>query len=114
MLSPGDANTALRLVARELAKDLDVIEFTDSVRVNTLRKMLDQQFGAKAWDVMNRLWRATPASPGAPAPNEDLSHCSPGVRECPRSMPAWLREFHQQISQEQRLLQSMGGWPGGS
>ena len=76
MLSPVDANTALRLVARELAKDLDVIEFTDSVRVNTLRKMLDQQFGAKAWDVMNRLWRAAPPSPGAPAPNEDRTNPS--------------------------------------
>jgi len=37
MLSPVDANTALRLVARELAKDLDVIEFTESVRVSCSR-----------------------------------------------------------------------------
>jgi len=43
------------LVAGELGKDLDVVQFSDSVRVNTLRKMLDQQFGAKVWDVMNRL-----------------------------------------------------------
>jgi len=28
-------------------------EFPDSVRVNTPRKMLDQQFGAKVWDVMD-------------------------------------------------------------
>jgi hypothetical protein len=112
MLSPGDANTALRLVARELAKDLDVIEFTDSVRVNALRKVLSERFGAKAWDVTNKLWRAAPASPDAPIPHEDQSHCSPGVRDCPRSMPAWRREFHPEISNEQRLLESTGGWCG--
>jgi hypothetical protein len=28
-------------------------------------------------------------------------------------MPAFRREFHQEISNEQRLLESMGGWPGG-
>jgi hypothetical protein len=77
LLSPRDANTALRLVACELGKDSDVVLFTDTVRVNTLRKMLDQQFGAKVWDVMNRLWRATPASPGAPAANEDQSQLAP-------------------------------------
>jgi len=35
-----------------------------------------------------------------------------GVRGCPRSIPAWRREFHQEISNEQRLLESIGGWPG--
>ena len=50
MLSPVDANTALRLVGRELAKDLDVVDFTESVRVNALRKTMDQCFGATtAW-----------------------------------------------------------------
>ena len=67
-------------------------EFPDSVRVNTLRKMLDQQFGAKVWDVMDMLLRAAPPSPGAPTPNEDQSHCSLGVQDCPRSMPAWRRD----------------------
>ena len=111
MLSPGDVNTALRLVARELGKDLDLIEFTESLRVNTLRKMLDG-WGAEVWHVINRLWRAAPASPDAPTPNEDQSHCYPGVKDCPRSMLAWRREFHQEISNEQRLLESMGGWCG--
>jgi hypothetical protein len=87
MLLPRDANTALGLAARKLGKDSDVVQFSDGVRVNTLRKMLDE--GAKVWEVMNKLWRVAPASPGAPAPNEDQSHCSPGVRDCPRSMPAW-------------------------
>jgi len=45
LVSPRDANTALRLVACELGKDSGVVQFSDSVRVNTLRKMLDQQFG---------------------------------------------------------------------
>jgi hypothetical protein len=111
LVSPRDANTALRLVAFELGKDLDVIEFTESLRVNTLRKMLDG-WGVEVWHVMNRLWRAAPASPGAPIPNADQSHCSPGARDCPRSMPTWRRGFHQEISNEQRLLESMGGWCG--
>jgi len=48
----------------------------------------------------------------APIQNEDQSHCSPGLKGCPRSMPAWRREFHQEISNEQRLLESMGAWCG--
>jgi hypothetical protein len=112
LLSSRDANTALCLVAFELGKGSDVVRFSDSVRVNTLRKMLDQQFGAKAWDVINRLWRAAPPSLGAPTPNEDQSYCSPGLKDCPRSMPAWRREFNQQGESEQRLLESMGSWCG--
>jgi len=80
LVSSMDANTALRLVAFELGKDSDVVRFSDSVRVNTLRKMLDQQFGAKVWDVMDMLLRAAPPSPGAPTPNEDQSHCSSEYR----------------------------------
>ena len=56
LVSPRDANTALRLVAHELGKDSDGVQFSDNVRVNTLRKMFDQQFGAKVWHAMNRLW----------------------------------------------------------
>ena len=62
-------------------------EFPDSVRVNTLRKMLDQQFGAKVWDVMDMLLRAAPPSPGAPTPNEDQSHCSSEYRTV--RAPCW-------------------------
>jgi hypothetical protein len=28
------------------------------------------------------------------------------------AMPAWRREFHQEISNEQRLLEGIGGWCG--
>jgi hypothetical protein len=113
LLSPRDANTALGLVARELSVEANVLgKFSESVRVSTLRKMLGERFGAKVWDVMNKLWRAAPASPGAPVPNEDQSQASPGVRDCLRSMPAWRREFHQEFSHEQRFLEEIGGWPG--
>ena len=111
LLSAGDVNIALRLVARELGKDLDVTQFRENLRVNTLRKMLDG-WGAEVWQVMNKLWRAAPPSPGAPVPNKDQSHCSPGVQECPRSMPAWRRELHQEYNHEQRLLESIGAWSG--
>ena len=112
MISPKYAASAVRLIARELGKDSDVVQYSESVRVATLRKMLEAQFGAKVWDVMNKLWRATSASPGAPAPNEDQSHCSPGVQDCPRSMPSWRREFYSEASDEQRLLEGIGGWCG--
>jgi hypothetical protein len=113
MLPTQDANIAVRLVARELGLSSDLSLFTESVRVNTLRTTLDKRFGAAAaWRVMNELWRSAPASPGAPQPNGDQSHCSPGVLECPRSMPAWRLEFHQEVSNEQRLLESFGGWCG--
>ena len=85
LVSPTDANTAVRLVARELGKDLALAQFTESLRVNTLRKILDG-CGAEVWQVMNKLWRAAPPSPDAPVPNEDQSHCSPGVEDCPPSM----------------------------
>jgi hypothetical protein len=107
-----DANTALRLVAHKLSTQYNGADFTETVRVDALRKALLSRFGAKAWDVMNKLQRGAPASADAPAPNEDQSHCSSGVRDCPRTMPAWRREFHQEASNERRLLESMGGWCG--
>ena len=58
----------------ELGKDLDVVKFTESVRVNALRKIMAQCFGTtEAWQAMNKLWRAAPASPRAPQPSEDQS-----------------------------------------
>jgi hypothetical protein len=107
-----DANTALRLVAHELSTHCNGADFIETVRAGVLRKALFSRFGAKGWDVMDKLWRAAPASPGAPVPNEDQSHCSPGVQECLRSIPAWRRQFHQEISNEQRLLEGIGGWCG--
>jgi hypothetical protein len=75
LVSPSDANTALRLVASELSTDLDVIESTESIRVNTLREVLDAWFGAGAWPAMNKLWRSALASPGAPQPSEARVSC---------------------------------------
>ena len=102
LVSSTDANTALRLVARELSTHCNGADFIETVQAGALRKALSERFGAKVWDVVNKLWRAAPASPGAPTPNEDQSYCSPGLKDCPRSMPAWRREFHQ----EARLLYS--------
>jgi hypothetical protein len=45
LVSPGDANTALRLVARALGKDCNVVQFSDSGRANALLKMLNECFG---------------------------------------------------------------------
>jgi hypothetical protein len=79
LLSPGDANTALRLVARELPIGNANVsgEFSGTVRAGALRKALSECFGAAAWPAMNKLWRSAPLSPGGVAANEDLSHCSP-------------------------------------
>jgi hypothetical protein len=73
LVSPGDANTALRLVANELLTHCTKTDFTGTIRVSALRKALLSRFGVKVWDVMNKLWRAAPASPDAPQPSEDQS-----------------------------------------
>jgi hypothetical protein len=93
LVSSTDANTGLRLVAHELSTHCNGADFIETIRADALRKALSERFGAKVWDVMNKLWRAAPASPGAPVPNEDQSQASPGVRDCPRSMAARRREF---------------------
>ena len=84
-----------------------------ALRGGELRKLLGERFGhAEAEQTMAGLWRAASVEPGALQSNEDPSRLTPGVRDCPRSMPAWRREFHQEISNQQRLLESMGGWCG--
>jgi hypothetical protein len=108
LVSPRDANTALRLVACELGKDLDVIEFTESIRVNTLRKVLDQRFGAGAWPAMNKLWRSAPASPGVPPPNEDQSRLPPGPLPADRRQPRWIAELHDPDRIEREWLLDRG------
>jgi hypothetical protein len=112
LVSPRDANTALRLVACELGKDSDVVLFTDSVRVNTLRKMLDQQFGAKVWDVMNKLWRASPASPGAPLPSEDQSQLPAGPLPVGCNQPRWIRELNELSGPERAWMVENRLWCG--
>ena len=112
LVSSMDANTALRLVAFELGKDSDVVRFSDSVRVNTLRKMLDQQFGAKVWDVMNKLWRAAPASPGAPLPSEDQSQLPAGPLPVGCNQPRWIRELNELGGPERAWMVENGLWCG--
>ena len=112
LVSPGDANTALRLVACELGKDSGVVQFTDSVRVNTLHKILDQQFGPKVWDVMNKLWRAAPANPGAPQPREDQSQLPTGPLPVGRNQPQLIRELDEPGGAERAWLIENGLWCG--
>ena len=94
MLSPRDASLAVQLVARELGVNCDGSGFTESVRVHTLRKMLDERFGsAAAWQAMNTLWRSAPPSPGAPQPSEDHSRLPPGPKPA-ASQPRWIVDLH--------------------
>jgi len=113
LLSPADANTALRLVARELSLEASVpAEFSESVRINTLRKMLAERFGAKVWDVMNKLWRAAPASPGAPQPSEDQSREPTGSLPVSRNQPRWIGELNEPGGSERAWLIDNGLWCG--
>jgi hypothetical protein len=113
LLSAGDVILAFRLVAEQLQIPMQQSNPFGSMRAGALRKLFRERFGhVEAEQAMVALWRSTPREAGTPVPNEDQSQASPGVRDCPRSMPAWRREFHQEVSQEQRLLESMGGWCG--
>jgi hypothetical protein len=107
LLSAGDVNIALRLVARELGKDSDVTQASESLRVKELRKMLDG-WGADVWHVMNKLWRAAPASPGAPLPAPDQSQLPPGPREEGRNQPRWVRDLHDPDRVEREWLSGQG------
>jgi hypothetical protein len=112
LLSAGDVSTALRLVARELGKDSDVTQASESLRVKELRKMLDERFGAEVWHVMNKLWRAAPASPGAPLPAPDQSQLPPGRLPARRSQPRWIAELNELEGSERQWLMENGLWCG--
>jgi hypothetical protein len=113
MLPSTDATQAARLVAQMLGSATELPEFVESIRAGQLRKLLRERFDpARAEQAMAALWRSAPSSPGTPEPNGDQTNCSPGVRDCPRSMPAWRREFYSEVSNEQRLLEGSGGWCG--
>jgi hypothetical protein len=94
IICSGDANVALRLVARQLGTDSDLAEFTESIRIHSLRQALTRRFGAAAWRVMNELWRSAPATPGASAPNENQNGGSPGARLDSRQVPQWIGDLH--------------------
>src|SRR6516164_2241991 len=112
LVSSSDATRALQLVSDKLGFPIADGETIDTERAGQLRKLLRHRFGpADAEQTIAALWRAAPANPDAPAPNEDQSQASPGPRDCPPSMPAWRRELHQEISNEQRLLEGIG-WCG--
>jgi len=101
----------MSLVAGELGKDLGVIEFTESIRVNTLRQVLSERFGAGAWPAMNKLWRSAPASPGAPQPS-DQSQLPPGPLPVGRSQPRWAAELNEPGGAEREWLTENGLWCG--
>jgi hypothetical protein len=115
LLATAEATLATRLVAQALGvPSVDLPEFTESIRAGQFRRGLRESFGdAQAEQAMAALWRNAPASPGSPQPNEDESRLTPGVRDCPRTMPAWRRGFHLEVCNEQRLLEGIGGWSGG-
>jgi hypothetical protein len=113
LVSGPDATSALRLVADKLGIPIAQDETIPTLRAGELRKLLRDRFGqADSERTMVALWRLSPVTDGAPRPNEDQSHCSPGVSECPRSMPVWRREFYSEASGDQRLLEGIGAWCG--
>ena len=102
LVGSSDATNALRLVAKGIGFAIEAGETIPAIRAGQLRKLLRERFDpARAEQVMAALWRSAPPSRGAPIPNEDQSQASPGVRDCPRSMPAWRRGFRQEISNEE-------------
>jgi hypothetical protein len=119
IVSAADANIAVRLVACQLGANLetasaveerrhsDVSEFTDSIRVHTLRKRLDEHFGGAAWPAMNELWRSAPSTPGAPAPGLDQSQLPPGPWDS-RNQPRWIESLHDSSRIEREWLEDLG------
>jgi hypothetical protein len=107
-----DANTALRLVAHELSIHCNGADFVETVRAGVLRKALLERFGAKAWDVVNKLWRNAPASPGAPEPSEDQSQLPPGPLPVGRNQPQWIRELDEPGGAERTWRIENGLWGG--
>jgi hypothetical protein len=94
LVSPRDANTALRLVAHELSTHRNGAGFIETVRAGALRKLLDERFGAaESWQAVNKLWRSAPASPGVPAPNEEERQLPRGPRGDSRNQPRWIRDL---------------------
>jgi hypothetical protein len=107
-----DATGALHLISNKLRIPITQDETIGVLRAGQLRKMLRSRFGARdAERAMSELWRSA-ASPGVPEVNVDQSHCTPGVWECPRSMPAWRRELNDPVDGEMQWQIENGCWCG--
>ncbi len=91
LVSSSDTTRALHLVSDKLGVVLIDGETISTLRAGQLRKMLGERFGPNVWDVMNKLWRSAPASPGAPTPAADQSQLAPGPLPADRR---WIRDLH--------------------
>jgi hypothetical protein len=92
-VSGPDATNSLGLIAERLAVSIAQGETLPSMRAGQLRRLLRERFGPQeAEQVMAALWRAAPASPGAPLPAPDQSQLPSGPRgEEGRNQPRWVR-----------------------
>ena len=103
----------LHLLSAKLGIAIAEGENIETLRAGRLRKLLRDRFGReKAEWAMNELWRSELASPGAPVPNDGQSQGSPGMSECPRSMPAWRREMNDPGVMERAWMIENGLWCG--
>jgi hypothetical protein len=113
LVSGSEATRALQLVSDKLGIRRVEDQTIETLRAAQLRKLLHSRFGpSQAERIMLELWRAAPADPRAPQPGDDQSHCTPGVWECPRSMPAWRRELNDPVDGEMQWQIENGCWCG--
>jgi hypothetical protein len=108
IISAADANIAVCLVARQLGTDSDVSEFTDSIRVHTLRQTIAERFGAVAWPAMNELWRSAPPTAAAPALTPDQSQLLPELWSGNRQLPRWIESLRDPSRLEREYLEDLG------
>ena len=111
---PGsEATRALQLVSDKLGIGRVEDQTIETLRAAQLRKLLHSRFGpSQAERIMLELWSAAPVDPRAPQPGDDQSHCTPGVWECSRSMPAWRRELNDPVDGEMQWQIENGCWCG--
>jgi hypothetical protein len=113
LVSGSEATRALQLVSDKLGIGRVEDQTIETLRAAQLRKLLHSRFGpSQAERIMLELWSAAPADPRAPQPGDDQSHCTPGVWECPRSMPAWRRELNDPVDGEMQWQIENGCWCG--
>ena len=115
LISQAHANDALCLVATNLLPigNTNVSgEFSGTVRAGALRKALLERFGAKVWDVMNKLWQAAPTTDGCPQPNPEERGLPPGPLPVGRNQPRWAGELNEPRGMEREWLTENGLWRG--